>query len=168
MRLVLFTAVLGLSAAIQLISPTITEHPTNVTSSPGSSVQFNCKGRGSPTPNILIIKEDNVGDWEHVDSEPGRSARANNHVTVYRELTDLKWADEGWYVCIVSNSLGISTSRAYLDIVEDPCANVDCPKRQSCVPDYENQVTTNNITSAPKLISSIIQVFMWPSLFPVY
>lgn len=115
----------GATAAV----PEINTEPVNVTVSLGDTATFKCKGSGQPTPNIMIVKEDSVTDIELLNT--GDRKTKYSKVSVFRTLTDVTMSDEGWYICVVSNSNGEATSRAYLRI-QDLCENVKCPKRKYC------------------------------------
>ena len=120
--------------------PVLTRVPVNVTAVVGSTVSFHCEASGSPTPDIVIVRK-SEGYEPHEPSSSGRAGGATAEVSVFKTLSDIVQADEGWYVCIASNARGHVISEAYLDILEDPCRGVQCSRRKYCHVDFSTMTT---------------------------
>lgn len=129
------------ASALDQYMPVILEGPANITNAVGSTITFQCKGEGNPTPNVMIVKEDTITDFNMFNAG-GKSRRSlDSKVSVERVIKNLAHTDRGWYVCIVSNQHGVAFSRAFLDVKADLCKGVRCPKRKFCHADYETLTT---------------------------
>jgi len=135
--LLVFVCLLAGAAASEDILPVILEGPVNLTHGIGETATFRCLGEGSPTPNVMIVKEDTITDFNMFNAGGKGRRSLDSKVSVERILKNLAQTDSGWYVCIVSNQHGVVFSRAYLDVKQDLCRGVRCPKRKQCVANYE-------------------------------
>ena len=134
----------GLSAA-EL--PVITQGPVNVTAVEDSTVTFLCEAKGNPTPEILIVRKTTEVDYNTLPEPTSRLGGESSEVSVFKTLNGIRREDEGWYVCIASNSQGHVTSEAYLDVVSDLCQGVKCPNRKQCHADYTTMKAECRCTS---------------------
>ena len=129
------------ASALEDLMPVILEGPANLTRGVGETANFLCKGEGNPTPNVMIVKEDTISDFNMFNVGGAGFRSLESKVSVERTLKNVARTDAGWYVCIVSNQHGVTFSRAYLDVKEDPCKGVRCPKRKFCSANYETLTT---------------------------
>jgi len=129
------------AAALEDIMPVILEGPTNMTRGIGETAIFLCKGEGNPTPNVMIVKEDTISDFNMFNVGGSSFRSLESKVSVERTLQNVARTDAGWYVCIVSNQHGVTFSKAYLDVKEDLCRGVRCPKRKFCSANYQTLTT---------------------------
>ena len=122
--------------------PVITGVPENVTAVVGSTVSFQCKASGSPTPDILFVRDSEESRYDpHKQSSSIGAGGAATEVSVLKTLHNIVQADEGWYMCLASNAWGHVVSEAYLDIVEDLCREVRCSRWKYCYADYATMTT---------------------------
>ena len=139
--LLVFACLFVGAAAFDDTKPVIIEGPANITQGVGETATFRCTGEGSPTPNAMIIKEDTITDWSMFNAGGNRRRSLDSRVRVERILKNLAQTDSGWYICIVSNAHGVVFSRAHLDVKQDLCKGVRCPKRKYCAANYETMTT---------------------------
>ena len=129
------------ATAFEDLMPVIIQGPSNFTNGVGETASFVCKGEGSPTPNVMIVKEDTITDFNMFNAGGNRRRNLDSKVSVERTIKNLAHTDQGWYVCIVSNQHGVAFSRAFMEVKEDLCRGVRCPKRKLCSANYETMTT---------------------------
>jgi len=124
-------------------SPVIYDPPVNVTVARGDTATLECNAVGSPTPTVLIIKEDQFTDIsEFLTDVTVSEDTEENDVRVMHQFGSVTEIDEGWYMCIAINQNGATSGRAYIDIVDDLCLKVECPANKHCKADYRAYTTS--------------------------
>ncbi|KAJ8932075.1 hypothetical protein NQ314_014977 [Rhamnusium bicolor] len=97
-------------------TPILTNGLENSTVSVGSNVTLKCESVSDLHPYIT---------WTRFYNDPNnsellqKSDSGNVGPEVY-QLINVTHEDEGWYACFISNSLGTTSSSAYLQVVDEP------------------------------------------------
>ncbi|XP_019758876.1 fibroblast growth factor receptor homolog 1 isoform X2 [Dendroctonus ponderosae] len=106
-----FTYVLGVIERYHN-TPILTQSPDNLTVLTGSKARFQCKFVSDLHPHMTWLKlapENNSSD----EIQPKSSITPEE-----LEISNVTHEDEGWYMCIATNSLGSTTAKAYLTVVD--------------------------------------------------
>ncbi|XP_066968317.1 fibroblast growth factor receptor 3-like isoform X4 [Macrobrachium rosenbergii] len=120
--------------------PIINKELSNLTVVQGSETLLQCSVISDQVPYITWIKhttryngvdsEGNILNRLFVIKEGGNITSSDDPQVLV--LTNVTEEDAGWYTCIAANSLGTSTSTAYLNITDEPL--VALPKESQLVP----------------------------------
>ncbi|XP_046386812.1 fibroblast growth factor receptor homolog 1-like isoform X2 [Ischnura elegans] len=102
--------------------PIFTEPPKNTSVLVGHSTAFHCEVLSDLHPHIEWFKWENAthSDIQNRNDTNStlKAGNLENKNPEVLELHNVTYEDEGWYTCIAGNSLGISYSSAYLDVVD--------------------------------------------------
>ncbi|XP_071442335.1 fibroblast growth factor receptor 4-like, partial [Hetaerina americana] len=102
--------------------PIFTEPPKNTSVLVGHTAKFRCEVLSDLHPHIEWYKWENAthSDIQNRNDTNNtlKAGNLGNQNPEVLELHNVTYDDEGWYTCIAGNSLGISYSSAYLDVVD--------------------------------------------------
>ena len=115
--------------------PVIIQGPKNLTVTPGSQYQLECKAEGAPTPKLTITRREEAS-MNRVRSKGNDISVQMSAAHVIHKNERVQSQDEGWYRCVAANSRGVVFADAFLRVY-DLCADITCTGGKICVPDNE-------------------------------
>ena len=115
--------------------PIIIQGPKNLTVTPGSQYQLECKAEGAPTPKLTITRLEEAS-MNRVRSKGNDINVQMSAAHVIHKNERVQPQDEGWYRCVAANSRGVVFADAFLRVY-DLCGDITCTGGRVCVPDNE-------------------------------
>jgi len=115
--------------------PVIIQGPKNLTVTPGSQYQLECKAEGAPTPKLTITRLEEAS-LNRVRSKGNDIGVQMSAAHVIHKNERVQPQDEGWYRCVAANSRGVVFADAFLRVY-DLCGDIVCTGGKICVPDNE-------------------------------
>lgn len=115
--------------------PVIIQGPKNLTVTPGSQYQLECKAEGAPTPKLTITRREEASMARVRSKNSDRTVQLSATHVIHKNER-VQQSDEGWYRCVAANSRGVVYADTYLRVY-DLCADITCTGGKVCVPDNE-------------------------------
>ncbi|XP_006012653.2 leucine-rich repeat, immunoglobulin-like domain and transmembrane domain-containing protein 3b [Latimeria chalumnae] len=130
----------------QCLKPSVMTSATKITSPLGSNILLRCDATGSPTPNLVWSRSDNLPvNYTVIQETPGEGIRWS-----VLSLTGISYKDAGEYRCKAKNLAGTSEASITLTVIGTITTTVS-PQKFLKKPDGDQVTTTISSLNVPML-----------------